>query len=76
MNRLVIAAAIASSLFFIPGCSTPTTEASLNESSEVEEMGTHHAEGMGDGHHHHITITRIPIQNILGRVTGNPSRRL
>ena len=53
MNRLVIAAAIASSLFFIPGCSTPTTEASLNESSEVEEMGMHHAEGMGDGHHHH-----------------------
>ncbi len=54
MNRLVIAAAIASSLLVIPGCYTPSSEASLNESSEVEGMESNHAdhaEAMGDGHH-------------------------
>ncbi|MCT7981310.1 hypothetical protein [Laspinema olomoucense] len=53
MNRLVIAVAIASSLLVIPGCYSPTSEASLKESVEVEGMDSNHAEGMGEGHDQH-----------------------
>lgn len=53
MNRLVIAVAIASSLLVVPGCYSPTVEASLNESSEVEGMGSDRHQGMGGGHQHH-----------------------
>ncbi len=51
MNRLVIAVAIASSLFLIPGCYSPTSEASLTESSEEKGTESPPSEGMGAGHH-------------------------
>ncbi|MCT7985436.1 hypothetical protein NG796_19360 [Laspinema sp. A4] len=53
MNRLVIAVAIASSLLVIPGCYRPTSEASLNESSEVERIESNPVEAKGDGHNQH-----------------------
>jgi hypothetical protein len=53
MNRLVIAVAIASSLFLIPGCSSPPSEATLNASLEEDRLESPHAKEMGDGHHQH-----------------------